>query len=567
MESLGWNELDVIIVTGDAFIDHPAFGSALLARLLIADGYRTGVIAQPQTDEDYTRLGVPRLFFGVTSGNVDSMVANYTALKKPRSDDAYTPGGEGGKRPDRATTVYSQAIRRLFKDATIVLGGIEASLRRVPHYDYWSEKVRNSILPEARADILVYGMGERQILEIARRRRDDLELSDIPGTVISLPKDAIVEGVQLPTWEEAKSPEGYLKLFQIFDRNYRQHILFQDFAGRKLVHYPPQEPLETRELDELYKLPFSRKPHPSYKGARIPAFEQIQHSITAHRGCFGGCSFCALSYHQGRAIRSRSEQSIVSEVRDMAADDDFRGTITDIGGPTANMYGLSCKRGFPVDCGRASCLVPDVCPFLETGHDDYLRLLDKSTKVPGVNHLFIASGIRFDLALKDRQFIKELAKRYTGGHLKLAPEHRSENVLHYMNKPGNRPYDEFCIMFEEDSNKAGKKQYVLPYLIAGHPGESLRDTIELALWLKKNNLRIRQIQQFTPTPMTRSTCMYFTGVDPTTSQKVHIPKGREVRLMKALMQWYVPENRKLVIEALRSSGRGDLVSVFQSDRK
>ncbi len=561
-ESLGWDELDVIIVSGDAFVDHPSFGSALLARWLIHHGYRTGIIAQPQSDEDYTRLGRPRLFWGVTSGNVDSMVANYTALKKPRSDDAYTPNGEGGKRPDRATIVYTQAIRRLFKGTTIVLGGIEASLRRVPHYDYWTEKVRNSILPETRADILVYGMGERQIIEIARRVDEERALDGIPGTVVSLLKDAAVEGLRLPTWEESKSPEGYLKLFQAFDNKFRQHTLIQDFAGRKLVHYPPQEPLSEDELDALYRLPFSRKPHVGYKGARIPAFEQIRHSVTAHRGCFGGCSFCALSYHQGRAIRSRSEQSILSEVRDMAGDADFKGTVTDIGGPTANMYGLSCKRGFPADCGRSSCLVPDVCPFLDTSHADYLKLLDRASKIPGIKHLFIASGVRFDLALRDRKFIAELAKRYTGGHLKLAPEHRSPNVLHRMNKPSNEPYDDFCRIFEVESKKSGKKQYVLPYLIAGHPGETLRDTIELALWLHKNNLRVRQIQQFTPTPMTRSTCMYFSGVDPATGEKVHVSRGREVRLMKALLQWYEPQNRKLVIEALRTAGRGDLVGVF-----
>ncbi len=562
MNKLGWDALDVIIVSGDAYVDHPSFGAALLARWLIHHGFRTGIVAQPQNDADYTQLGQPRLFFGVTAGNVDSLVANYTAMRKPRSDDAYTPGNVGGKRPDRATIVYAQAIKRIFKDAPIVLGGIEASLRRIPHYDYWTEKVRNSILPEARADILVYGMGERAIIEIAQRIHNGTSLDGIPGTVVSLPSNGDIDGILLPTWEQSKSPEGYLKLFQEFDRHFKEHTLVQEFAGRKLVHYQPSEPLATEELDALYRLPFSHQPHPIYKGERIPAFEQIQHSITAHRGCFGGCNFCALAYHQGRAIRSRSSESIMEEIRNLAKEKHFRGTITDIGGPTANMYGLACKRGFPADCKRTSCLVPDVCPFLITDHREYMNLLNSAANIPGVKNLFIASGIRFDLALKDRRFIGELAKKYTGGHLKLAPEHRSTNVLKHMNKPGNKPYDAFCSVFEEQSRNAGKKQYVLPYLIAGHPGEELQDTVELALWLNRNNLHVRQIQQFTPTPMTRSTCMYFTGVDPSTNQKVHIPKGREIRLMKALLQWFLPENRKIVQEALKQAKRSDLIPVF-----
>ncbi len=555
----GNTPFDVILVTGDAYIDHPAFGAAIVGRWLESHGLRVGVIAQPdwRSDADFTHLGKPRLFFGVTAGNIDSVVANYTPTGKPRTDDAYSPGNRAGARPDRATIVYAQSLRRLFPRTPIVLGGIEASLRRLPHYDFQQQKVRNSVLFDSRADAIVYGMGERAVLEIAERLQHSEPLNDIPGTVCSVVQPNEPEPVVLPGPDDARDDLRALHL--VFERHHLTRTLYMPFAGRWLRHNPPAAPLETHELDAVYALPFARAPHPDYAGQDIPAFTRIRDSITSHRGCFGGCRFCALGYHQGKHIRSRSEASILAEVNRLATAPAFRGTISDIGGPTANMYGMRCKRDIATTCPRPSCLQPDICPHLDASHKSLRHLLRQAAGHPAVQHLFVASGIRFDLALREPAYIDDIATRFTGGHLKLAPEHIAPRVLSAMGKPGAGLYEQFCARFKQASEKAGKQQYVLPYIMIGHPGETLTDTIELALWLHGHGIRVRQVQQFTPTPMSLSTCMYVTGRDFDTGAPLHVPRGRELSLMKALVQWFLPENRTKVRQALQQAGREDLI--------
>lgn len=560
---LGWNELDVIILSGDAYLDHPSFGAALIGRYLVANGYKTGIISQPdwRSDEDFLKLGKPRLFFGVTAGNMDSMVNHYTAQRKIRTFDAYSPEGKTGLRPDRATIVYTQCLKKLFKGVPVIIGGIEASLRRIPHYDFWSDKVRNSILLDSKADLLLYGMAEITVLKVAAHlsAEESLQsLTDLPGTVTTVTSPPS-EGVVLPCYEEVSDKDCFYEMNKLFQQKYRSDRLYQKSGLRYIRHNPPAEPLTEKEIDEIYALPFSRKPHPVYKEKIIPAFEQIKNSITSHRGCFGGCHFCALNYHQGKTVQSRSKESILTEVEKLVKEDFFHGTVSDIGGPSANMYGMRCNER---DCQRSSCLVPSVCKHLDASHRKYSKMLAEVRKIDGVKNVFVASGIRTDLALQSISFIKQLVKSHTGGKLKLAPEHNSEKVLKLMNKADFRTYEHFVGLFEQYCSENSKRYSITPYIMVGHPGTTLHDAIELARYLKKNNLRLKQIQEFTPTPMTISSCMYYTGRDFGSGKKIHIPRGREVRLQKAIVQWFVPENRKYVIEILRKAERRELLSYF-----
>ena len=560
---LGWVELDIIIVTGDAYIDHPAFGTAIIGRCLVANGFRVGVIAQPdwKSDHDFLRLGKPRLFFGVTAGNLDSMVNHYTAQRKIRSEDAYSPEGKTGLRPDRATLVYTQRLKQLFKGVPVILGGIEASLRRIPHYDFWSDKVRNSVLLDSKADLLIYGMAEKTVLKVAKILDTGIsirELNDIPGTVTTV-SELPAEAITLPDHELVDQPDVFLEMNKIFHRENRFQTLYQKSGKRYLKHNRPEEPLSEEEIDAIYALPFSRKPHPIYKNKHIPAFEQIKTSITSHRGCFGGCNFCSLNYHQGKYIQSRSKQSILRETEILKKQDYFHGTISDIGGPSANMYGMECRD---LECRRNSCIYPVICEKLDTSHRRYIKLLEEISNLPRINNVYVASGVRTDLALKNKKFIELLVKNHTGGRLKIAPEHKSDKVLRLMNKPSFSTYQEYLKLFGQYSQSCSLKYILTPYIMVGHPGTSINDAIDLALYLKENNLKLKQIQEFTPTPMTISSCIYYTGRDFNTGEKIYVPKGREVRLQKAIAQWFFPENRKYVIEILKKAQKNYLLSVF-----
>lgn len=560
--NLGWEELDIILVSGDAYVDHPSFGTAIIGRSLAADGFRVGVIPQPDwhSEKDFLVLGKPRLFFGVTAGNLDSMVNHYTAQRKIRSHDAYSPEGRAGLRPDRATLVYTQRLKQLFKGVPVILGGIEASLRRVPHYDFWSDKIRNSVLLDSKADLLIYGMAEKTVLQVARlySAKKAHEVHSLPGTVTTVstpPQGSVI----LPDAEKVSAPDVFLEMNSIFQRNYRRKVICQKSGLRYLKHNPLPEPLSEKELDSIYTLPFARKPHPVYQDHPIPAFEQIKNSITSHRGCLGGCHFCALNYHQGKYVQSRSKKSILQEISELKQQDYFSGVISDVGGPTANMYKMECRE---MDCERFSCLVPSICDRIDTSHHDYLDLLDDISRLKGINHVFVASGIRSDLAVKSKTFTEQLVKKYTGGRLKLAPEHKNARVLKLMNKHQFSAYIEHVEQFRSYCEKHKTKHSLTPYIIVGHPGSTLQNTIELALYLKENNLRLKQVQEFTPTPMTISSCMYYTGQDFYTGEKIYVPKGRQIRLQKALVQWFMPENRKYVIEALKSAGKNQYLSVF-----
>ncbi|MCF7912739.1 MAG: YgiQ family radical SAM protein [Candidatus Cloacimonetes bacterium] len=561
---LGWEQPDIILISGDAYVDHPSFAAAMIGRWLEYNGYKVAILAQPdwKNPESFQALGKPRLFFGITSGNMDSMINKYTARKKLRSEDAYSPDGCTDMRPDRATLVYSQIVHSLYKDVPIVLGGIEASMRRLPHYDYWSDKLRNSLLFDSRAQYLVYGMGERAILELAEAldRNPQSVPEDIAGTCV-LTNSAASDGIILPEFHSKYSAAEFSEMSTIYEKQYRTRVIYQKFAARWLKLNPPSKPLSSQEMDVLYNLPFQREVHPVYAGKKITAFEQICNSVTTHRGCFGGCNFCGIGYHQGKSIQSRSAGSILKEVRELSEKDYFHGAISDLGGPSANMFGMYCQQKIAATCKRTSCLYPAICPHLSTDHKALQNLLKKAARVPGVNHLFVASGIRFDLALRDIDYIRQIAEHHTGGLLKLAPEHKSSRVLELMHKPEFELYQEFLKLFGKYSLEAGKKQAVVPYIIIGHPGATLADTIELALHLKRENVKLRQIQEYIPLPMTASALMYYTGKDENGTD-IHIAKGRELRLMKALVQWYIPQNRKLVIEALNNANRRDLIKFF-----
>lgn len=569
-EKLGLDELDVILVSGDAYIDHPAFGAGILGRVLWDAGYSVGIIARPnwRKADDFKVLGAPKLFFGVTSGNVDSMVNNYTPNLKRRSSDVYSPGGEL-KRPDRAATVYANQVHSIFPKVPLILGGIEGSLRRFAHYDYWANSVRRSILADAPADLLVFGMGERPILEVAGRLENGEkigEISDIPGTVVKMEVKAWKsssheEYLVLPCFDEVSTDKRkYAEAFAL-------HYVEQDpFTGRTVVQLhpktviiqnPPALPLSTEALDHIYDLPYTRKSHPCYK-EHIPALEPVKFSITSHRGCFGSCAFCALTHHQGRIVQSRSIESLVREAKRLTEMPDFKGIIQDIGGPTANMFGMSCPNWKHGACRDKLCTAD--CPSLNRDHSRLVDVLRRIRALPGVRRVFIGSGVRHDLVLGDASgYLEELCANHVSGHLKIAPEHVSRSVTEYMRKPPVEVLDVFREEFYTTSKKAGKEQYLLPYFISGHPGCTVKDMVRLAEYIRDHHMYTEQVQDFTPTPMTVSNAMYYTGLDPFTLEPVHVPKGQEKKIQRALLQYKDPKNRDLVYEGLVIAGRDDLI--------
>jgi uncharacterized radical SAM protein YgiQ len=631
MDLLGWDSCDVIIVTGDAYVDHPSFGMAIVGRVLEAQGFRVGIIAQPDwhSAQDFAALGRPNLFFGITGGNMDSMVNRYTAERRVRSDDAYTPGGVGGRRPDRAVIVYAQRAREAFRDVPIVIGGIEASLRRIAHFDYWSEKVRRSVLLDAKADMLVYGNGERQICELAHRLAAGEALGDITdvrGTVFARrgapanwieidsthldapgPLNPAVDPyamadrgptgaqpapgaeqvvrfvrrvknadrersvIRMPAYEAvAADPVLYAhasRILHLESNPGNARALTQRHGDLDVWLNPPPIPLTTAELDWVYERAYARAPHPFYGKAGIPAYKMIRFSVAIQRGCFGGCTFCSITEHEGRIIQSRSEDSVVREietVRDTVPG--FTGVISDLGGPTANMYRLACKsREIESACRRPSCVYPGICPNLNTDHAPLIRLYRRARALPGIRKVLIASGVRYDLAIESPEYVQELAQHHTGGYLKIAPEALAEGPLSKMMKPGVAAYDRFKVLFDRYSKEAGKEQYLIPYFIAAHPGTSDQDMLELALWLKRNRFRADQVQAFLPGPMATATAMYHSGRNPLrritrSSEEVLIPKGLKVRrLHKAFLRYHDPDNWPLLREALRRMGRADLI--------
>jgi uncharacterized radical SAM protein YgiQ len=638
MQQLGWDECDVIIVTGDAYVDHPSFGMALIGRVLEAQGFRVGIIAQPdwRSAEPFRALGRPRLFFGVTAGNMDSMVNRYTSDRRVRSDDAYTPDGKGGSRPDRSVIVYAQRVREAYKDAPLVIGSIEASLRRIAHFDYWSEKVRRSILLDAKADLLVFGNAERQVMEIAKRldageaigaltdirgtvyvrrgpRADWIEIDsthlDAPGPLnapvdpyamspagakapppaatsptTTPPVENVVRFVRrvksadrdhsvirLPSYEQVvDDPVLYAhasRILHLESNPGNARALVQRHGDQDVWLNPPPVPLSTQEMDWIYDLPYQRKPHPSYGKANIPAYKMIRFSVSIQRGCFGGCTFCSITEHEGRIIQNRSEGSVLREIEQIRDNvPGFTGVISDLGGPTANMYRLACKSTeIESACRRPSCVFPGICPNLNTDHSALIRLYRHARELPGVKKVLIASGVRYDLASESPEYVRELAQHHVGGYLKIAPEHVREGPLSMMMKPGVGTYDRFKELFDRYSKQAGKEQYLIPYFIAAHPGTTDEDMLELALWLKRNGFRADQVQAFLPSPMATATAMYHSGRNPLrrvtrTSATVAIPKGLRVRrLHKAFLRYHDANNWPLLREALRRMGRTDLI--------
>jgi uncharacterized radical SAM protein YgiQ len=615
MEELGWDSCDVILVTGDAYIDHPSFGMAIIGRLLESQGFRVGIIAQPDWDsaEPFKALGKPNLFFGVTAGNMDSMVNHYTSDRRLRRDDSYTPGGVAGRRPDRAVIVYSQRCREAYRDVPIVLGGIEASLRRIAQFDHWSEKVRRSILVDSKADILIYGNAERALVEVAHRAAKGQPLrgmQDVRGvsyildavpdgwTVISpdlVDEKAEVENevepdeatvlaetakratagavvVRLPAYDRVKDDKVlYAHASRILHQESNPgnaRPLVQRHGDKEVWLTAPPIPLTTPEMDGVYDLPYARAPHPSYGDAKIPAWDMIRFSVNIMRGCFGGCSFCSITEHEGRIIQNRSEASILREIADIRDKvPGFTGIISDLGGPTANMYRLACKsKDIETVCRRPSCVFPDVCKNLNTDHSSLIGLYRKARAIPGVKKIHIASGLRYDLAVKSPEYVKELATHHVGGYLKVAPEHTETGPLAKMMKPGMGTYDAFKEMFDRYSKEAGKEQYLIPYFIAAHPGTTDEDMMNLALWLKKNKFRADQVQTFLPSPMSPSATMYHTELNPLRpirrvgGEAVFSAKGlRQRRLHKAFLRYHDPENWPLLRDALKRMGRGDLI--------
>lgn len=579
MKSRGWSELDVILVSGDAYVDHPAYAAAVIGRVLEDAGFKVGIIAQPNCGklDDFKKLGSPRLFFGVTAGNLDSMVANYTANKKPRSADDYSPGGKTGLRPDRAVIVYTNKIRQAFPGAAVVIGGLEASLRRLAHYDYWSDKVRRSILLDSKADILVYGMGEKQALEIAARMKAGeaaKSIAGIPGTVIINNKIGEIKNcIELPSFEDVSvDKDKFTQAFKIIYSEsdpFRGKTILQKHGDRYIVQYPPAPPHTTKELDKIYDLDYMRRWHPAYdKDGGVPGLESVRFSVTSHRGCVGECSFCSLYMHQGRIVYSRSAESILNEIRRISRDENFRGTITDIGGPTVNLYMSGCRRWKNEGaCAAKRCLVPSRCASLTLGYRETMKLWSDALKIPGVKHLFVGSGVRYDL-LTDRMsdaYLEALCKNHVSGRLKVAPEHCEIDVLRLMNKPSFDIYESFRDRFDRASRHAGKRQYLVNYIISAHPGATLESELNLALKLKSLHIYPEQIQDYLPLPMTVSSCMYYTEKDFFTGKPIHVAKaGRQRKLYRALIQYKNPENRRYVIEALRSIKKLDLAKkLFQ----
>ena len=594
MEALGWDSCDVIIVTGDAYIDHPSFGMALIGRLLEAQGFRVGIIAQPdwRSAADFTRLGKPNLYFGVTAGNMDSMVNRYTAERRIRSNDAYTAGGSPDKRPDRATMVYAQRCREAYTEVPLVIGGIEASLRRIAHYDYWSDKVRRSILPDCKADMLLFGNAERALVELTHRLskgEDIAAIRDLRGSAYMVPQgwrpaddwqeagsrtpatDRSHSFVRLPAYDEVKDDTlryaQAARAFHLESNPGNARALVQGHGDRDLWLNPPPLPLSTAELDHVYDLPYARAPHPSYGAERIPAWEMIRHSVAIMRGCFGGCTFCSITEHEGRIVQSRSEASILREieaVRDRT--DGYTGIISDLGGPTANMYRMACKdEAIEAACRRLSCVYPDICDNLNTDHAPLIQLYRHARQLPRVKKVLIGSGLRYDLAVRSPEYIKELAAHHVGGYLKIAPEHTESGPLAKMMKPGIDSYEKFKRLFDQASQAAGKEQYLIPYFIAAHPGTTDEDMLELALWLKRNGFRLDQVQTFLPTPLALATAMWHTERNPlkqvtSSSETVAVVRGgRQRRLQKAFLRYHDPENWPLLREALKHLGRSDLI--------
>jgi uncharacterized radical SAM protein YgiQ len=580
MAARGWDELDILLVNGDAYVDHPAFGGALIGRFLEARGFRVGMIAQPdwRDTKDLLRMGVPRLMVGITAGNLDSMLNKLTAQKKVRSEDQYSPGGRTGARPNRATIVYGNLCRQAFPGVPLIIGGIEASLRRIAHYDYWSDQVRRSILLDSKADLLIFGMGERPVWEVAARLKKGesiRDMRDVRGTAFVMRKgewEAIepsaytTDGktVILPSYEQVSADKVAFaemsRAFQYETNPGNARPLLQPHGVEAVYFNPPAFPLETRDMDELYDLPFTRVPHFSYT-EKIPAYETVKHSVVTMRGCFGGCTFCSITEHEGRVIQSRSAESILREVRALRRMDDFRGTITDLGGPTANMYQMKCKDPeIERSCRRLACVFPDVCENLGTDHGPLLQIMKSVREEPGIKKVFIASGVRYDLAERSPEFVRELAQHHTGGQLSVAPEHSKKDVLDKMKKPGIESYERFVEQFRCASEESGKDQHLVPYFISGHPGSTLRDMVDLAIYLKKNGMRPRQVQDFIPTPMSMATCMYYTGLDPFTKKPVYTAKDlHEKRLQKALLLYWDPAHHDEAREALLAAGRGDLI--------
>lgn len=577
MQQYGWHYADIIIVTGDAYVDHPSFGTAIISRVLENAGFKVCIIPQPKNDEDFKRFGKPKLAFFVNGGNIDSMVAHYTAAKKRRSDDAYTPGGKSGARPDRAVTVYCKKIRELFGDVPIAIGGIEASLRRFAHYDYWADKVMPSILIDSTADLLMYGMGEKHCVEIAKRLANKEKISsltDILGTcyAVNTADYKPMPCKECPSFEVVKEPsESGKKQYAIStkiqqtEHDYvRGKKVIQRHGDKIVVQNPPMQPLSTEEMDAVYSLPFMRDYHPSYIAlGGVPGIEEVKFSVIHNRGCFGACNFCSLAYHQGRHIAVRSHNSVIEEAKKITEMPDFKGYIHDIGGPTANFRKSACKaqakRGA---CTDKKCLAPYMCSAVEVDHNDYLTLLRKLRKLPKVKKVFIRSGIRFDYLLRDNDdtFFKELVNHHISGQLKVAPEHCSDNVLKYMGKPSFSTYTKFKNKFYTLTKSLGKKQYLVPYLMSSHPGSTIKDAIELSVFLKKEGMHPEQVQDFYPTPGTISTCMFYTGLDPETLEKVYVPRTpKEKAEQRALLQYYLPENRQLVLSALKKASRFDLI--------
>lgn len=566
--NLDINQFDIILVSGDAYIDHPSFGAGLLGRVLWDAGYTVGIIAQPDQKEDFLSLGSPRLFFGITSGNVDSMVNSLTPNLKRRSRDVYSPGGQL-LRPDRAAIVYANRVHALFPDVPIIMGGIEASLRRFAHYDYWSDSVRQSILADAPADVIVFGMGELSTKEVARRLNAGeviTEIQDIPGTVakeeVRRWREAKREDVVvIPGFNDVKADKR--KYAEAFAAHYKEqdpylgHTVVQPHPKTVIIQNCPARPLTADELDCIYELPFRREAHPSYQEA-VPALEPVRFSITSHRGCFGSCSFCALTHHQGRIVQSRSQESILREAEALTKMKGFKGIIQDVGGPTANMYALSCPRWKKGACPDRLCSAD--CPSLDKDHSRQVEMLRRLREIPGVKRVFIGSGIRHDLILADHSpYLEELCRHHVSGHLKIAPEHISRPVTQCMHKPPRAALDAFRMRFSAVSRAAGKEQYLLPYLMSGHPGCTILDMVELAEYLRDNRMYTEQVQDFTPTPMTLSTAMYYTGLDPFTLQPVHVPKGEEKKIQRAMLQYRDPRNYNLVQEGLKRAGRLELM--------
>ena len=569
-----WEQLDFIIVSGDAYIDHPSFGTAIIARILEDAGYKVGIIAQPDWYDasDFKKLGKPRYAFLVTAGNLDSMVNNYTVSKRKRRRDVYSPGGEGGRRPDRATIVYCNRLKEAYKDVPLIIGGIEASLRRFAYYDYWDDKVRRSILFDSRADLLVYGMAENQILSIAESLESGLSVEyirHIAGTCYVLSELTNIYGYkELPSYKEVvNNKKKYAEAFRIQEEEQdpiRGNILVQEHQGRYLVQNPPAEPLSEEEFDHIYELPFQRDYHPIYEEeGGVPAIREVKFSITSSRGCYGGCSFCALNFHQGRRVISRSKESIIREAKRIINDDDFKGYIHDVGGPTANFRHPACTKQITKgSCKNKQCLHPDACDNLKVDHKEYLNILRSLRNLPGVKKVFVRSGLRFDYMLEDgdQEFFEELCRHHVSGQLKVAPEHVSDKVLNKMGKPEISAFDEFRKKFYQINEDIGKEQYLIPYFISSHPGSTLEDAIELAEYLRDIDHHPEQVQDFYPTPGTLSTAMYYTELDPYTMEEIYVPKSREEKKMqRALLQYHYSRNYHLVYKALKKAGREDLI--------